>query len=148
MNNAKENNFELREEVRFLYSRVINFYMQSYLDYKNFKKQFNSVEVDKYYYLLDKFYLDNTGNLNWVRIKKMMPPKLEQNIKKTYNTLNEKEVMLCCLLLFDVTVINIANALSYKTRSIHTITHKIKQKTGMKDLRSDLSSLLLQSDDL
>ena len=145
MNDANVNIIELREELRSSYARILDLYMQSCKLYESLKKQSNEEEIKKYYQQFEIYFFDESGKLNWHFIKKLMPSNFEQRIKKEYKMLSEKEVRLCCLLFFDVSVKNIAKALPYTYRSIHSVTYNIKQKTGMRDFRSELSSFLLRT---
>ena len=72
-----------------------------------------------------------------------MPPNIEQNIKNEYNMLSLNEIRLCCLLLFNVTYSDIADILPFTQKSAHTIAHRIKQKTGMNDIKDNLKKLLI-----
>jgi len=144
MQDEIKNIAKLREELRLSYANMLEVYVHFNKNYKTLKKQFSEEEMKKYFQLFEFYLYDETGNINWYYVSMLLPPNLEQSIKKEYNMLSEKEIRLCCLLLFDIPVKEIASLLIYKQKSIHSIVYKIKQKTGMKDIKMCLSGLLLQ----
>ena len=135
---------QMTEQIRLSYAHLLKMYMQLCQRYKLLKKGHSGVEeMKKIFHQVDRYFYDETGKINWNIIHPLMPPNIEKNIKKEYGALNEKEIKLCCLLLFDVSVNNIADILLYTHRSVHSITYRIKQKTGMIDIKANLKNLLL-----
>jgi len=129
------------EQIRLAYANALKVYMHMHSQYKRFKTR--AVDDEKLFLLIDPYFYDKSGKISWENIRLLIPINLEVNIKKKYNMLNEREICLCCLLLFDVAVSDIADILPYTQKSIHTITHKIRKKTGMKDIKSNLINLIL-----
>jgi len=131
----------LVEQVRLSYANALKVYMHMHSQYKHLKTR--NINDEKLFHLIDHYFYDKSGKISWENIRLLIPINLEVNIKKKYNMLNEREICLCCLLLFDVAVSDIADILPYTQKSIHTITHKIKKKTCMKDIKSNLTNLIL-----
>ena len=134
---------QLKEQLRLSYVYLIKMHIQIYKKYELFKRKFNNDEAIKCIPSVDLYFYDATGKINWNNIQPLMPYDIEKKIKKEYGVLSENEIKLYCLLLFDVPLKDITDILSYTQRSIHSITHKIKQKTGIKNIKSNLKSLLL-----
>ena len=133
---------KLTEQIRLSHSNALKKYMQLCKRYKQFIKRFDDEEVKKYFHIIDMFFYDETGKIDWNNINLLMPPDIENSIKREYKLLNEKEVKLCCLLLFDISVNDIAEILPYTQKSIHSITHRIKQKTVIEDIKLNLKKML------
>jgi len=105
----------LTEQIRLSYAHLLKMHIQ---------------------YCIRNKYLKNEDNkINWDTIRPLMPPGIEKRIKKEYDTLNEREIRLCCLLLFNLPCKDIVEILPYTQKSIHSITHRIKQKTGIKKIK-------------
>jgi len=141
--NGNEYFVQVTEQIRLSYAHLLKMYIQLCQKYKLFRKRNNEEEMKKYFHLVDQYFYDETGKINWNNIHPLIPPNIEKNIKNEYSELNEKEIRLCCLLLFDVPVADISEILLYTQRSIYSITHRIKLKTGMTDIRKNLNKLLL-----
>ena len=125
----------LTEQIRLSYAHLLKMYMQFYKKYEQFKKKFNDDESKKCLPSVELYFYDVTGKINWNNIQALMPRDIEKSIKKEYDVLSENEIRLCCLLLFEVSVNDITYILPYTQRSIHSITHRIKQKTGINDIK-------------
>jgi len=94
--------------------------------------------------LADNYFCDKTGKLKWETVYQLMPPDIERIIAKEYPMLNENEIRLCCLLLFDVSCFDISEILLYTQQSVYSVTHKIKKKAGMEDIIPSLRKMLLR----
>ena len=90
--------------------------------------------------MIDRFIFNEDGKINWESIRSLMPPKIEEKIKKEYEALTENEIRLCCLILFNVQSNDIADILPYTQKSIYSITCRIKQKTGKKNIMEILKA--------
>ena len=133
---------QLTEQIRLSHAYILKIYIQLYKKYELFKKKLNNGVIHNCLPSIDLYFYDATGKINWNNIHPLMPLNIENNIKKEYGVLSENEIRLCCLLLFDVPVNNIADILPYTQKSIHSITHRIKQKTGINDIQLNLKNLL------
>ena len=131
------------ERIRLAYSHALNTFLQVFTKYKQLKKRFNNETLEKCSLSADRTFFDKNGAIRWEIVHPMMPKELEENIKKEFALLSEKEIKLCCLLLFDVPVCVISNILPYTNQSVHTKTYEIKKKTGVKNLKNYLTRLLL-----
>ena len=120
-----------KERIRMSYGYALRTYLQMIKKYKRIKFRIIEDEVKKYFHLLDNHFLDKNGKINWDDIRLLMPPNIEINIKNEYSMLNENEVKLCCLLLFDVLMNDITNILPFTKKSIYVIKNRIKKKTGI-----------------
>ena len=146
--NNECNNFDrMVESVRLSYVHALAAYLKLYKKYEQFKSKINEEGLKKYFHLVDLYFYDETGNFDWDNIRFIMPLNLEKTIKAEYDTLSDTEIRLCCLLLFDIPGNDIASILSFTQTSIHSKTHIIKKKTGMKDIKKALKSLLIISRD-
>ena len=134
---------QLAEQLRLSYAHLIKMYIQLCKKYESFKKKNNNDETKKWIPPVDMYFYDATGKISWNNIHPLMPYDIEKSIKKEYGLLSENEIRLCCLLLFDVPANEITNILPYTQKSIHSITHRIKQKTNMKDIKTNLKKMLL-----
>jgi len=134
---------QLTEQLRLSYAHLIKMHIQLYKRYEGFKRRFNNDEVKKWIPSVDLYLYDATGKISWNNIHPLMPYGIEKSIKKEYGVLSDNEIRLCCLLLFDVPANEITDILPYTQRSIHSITHRIKQKTDMKDIKTNLKKMLL-----
>jgi len=144
MNDSKHVD-QMTEQIRLSYAHLIKNYMQLCNKYKQFKNKVsvNGEEIKTIISFIDLYLYDEIGKINWNNLFPLMPLNIEQNIKQEYGILSENEVKLCCLLLFNVSCNDITNILPYTQNSVHSITHKIKQKTEMKDIIESLKKLLL-----
>jgi len=79
-------------------------------------------------HLIDNYFFDEKGKVNWYEISKLIPQNLEKNIKNKYDMLNENEIKLCCLFLFEVDLKNMSNILPFRPNSVYVMKNKIKQK--------------------
>jgi helix-turn-helix protein len=133
----------LIEKNRLSHSYLIKMHIQLCNKYKHIKTRINDGEIKKYFNLVDQHFYNENGKIKWDIIYPLMPSGFEKSIKNEYSELTENEIRLCCLLLFNVQSNDIANILPYTQKSVHSITHRIKQKTGMKDIKVNLKNLLL-----
>jgi len=88
---------------------------------------------------------DEKGKYNWEIIHLFMPQGIEKAIKKEYDTLQENEIRLLCLRLFDVPVKTILNILAYNKKSIYSTTCLVKKKAGVKELWEIFRKIILNS---
>ena len=126
------------ESVRLAYASNILSYLNRFKKYEQFKKRIYQEELKKYFQTEDTYYYDSSGTINWDNIRSLMPSHLEKSIKDEYNMLNDTEIRICCLLLFGISCKDIAHILSYTQTSIHSKTHIIRKKTGIKDIKTAL----------
>jgi len=136
-------NDQLEEQIRLSYVHILQTYLQIHKTYKHFREEIMDERLKKNFHLIDHNLYNKTGKLNWDNIRQLMPPNLERLIGKKYSMLNENEIKLCCLHLFNVSGEDITSILSYTKKSVHTITYLIKKKTGIHNIRGDLKILLL-----
>ena len=134
---------QLVEQIRLSYAHVLKLYLQLHTKYMQIKIKKKDDEIIKYFLLVDQFLYDKTGKLDWKNIGLLMPPNLEYKIKQEYGILSTNEIRLCCLLLFNVPYDDIADILPFTQKSAHSIAHRIKRKTGMNNIKTDLKKLLL-----
>ena len=132
-----------KERIRLSYCHVLKTYLQLHEKYTSLKVNIIDDELKKYFHLLDYLFLDSTGKIKWDSIRLLMPPNIEDNIKKEYDLLSENEIRLCCLILCNVTARDITAILPFTQKSIYAVTNRIKKKTGMKDIREDLKSFVI-----
>ena len=126
------------EQIRLSYAYLLEMHIQYCIRYKKFRRRITEEELKRNFLLIDRFFFDESGKINWETIRRLMPPGIEEKIKKEYNILNENEIRLCCMILFNVQSNVIADLLPYTQTSIHSITYRIKQKTGMKNIMESL----------
>ena len=141
MDNIEQNHFI--EHIRLSYAHVLKTYLRFHDNYNHLKIKTTDEESKKVFQLLDQSLYGKTGKLNWDNICPLMPANLEKGIKKEYAMLSENEIKLCCLLFFGVPCKDIASVMSHTQQSVHSITYRIKQKTGMKNIRESLKSFLM-----
>jgi DNA-binding CsgD family transcriptional regulator len=134
---------QLAKQIRLSYAHLLKMHIQYCNRYKNIKNRVKDEELIKDLQQIEQFFYKENGKINWETIYPLMPPDIEKRIKKEYGALNENEIKLCCLLLFNVPCKDITEILSYTQKSIHSITHRIKQKTGMKKIQENLKKFLL-----
>ena len=135
----------IAEQSRLSHAGMLKHYLQVCGKYKRLKATGKSDEMKRYFDIIDLHFYDETGKINWQTICPLMPQNFENCIKKVYNTLSENEIRLCCLLFFDVLSNDIADILPFKLATVHTITHRVKQKTGIKDIKVALMKILQDS---
>ena len=143
-NNMTESEYfdQLTEQIRLAYVYLLKVHIKYCYRYQFLKSRIRDEELKKDFQQIDQFFYIESGKINWNTIRPLMPPKIEGKIKKEYGELNENEIRLCCLLLFNVACKDIAEILPYTQRSIHSLTHRIKQKTGMKNIKEDLKNII------
>jgi len=134
---------QLTEQINLSYVRIIKTYLQLHNKYKQFKFRNNDEELKKFFHLFDQYFYDNTGKINRDNIRSLMPPNLEKNIKEKYSMLSDNEIHLCYLILFNVSVSEITDILPFTQNSIYVITNRIKRKTGMKNIKDSLKTLVV-----
>jgi hypothetical protein len=131
---------QLENKLRLSYTYRLKAHLEIRKDYDNFKRR-NKQNMN--FQLVDKFFYGNSDKLCWETIIPLMPDKFEEKIKMNYDKLNENEIKLCCLLLFDVDKFDLPRLLpSYKKESISAIKRRIKEKTGKDDIIKTLMPLL------
>jgi DNA-directed RNA polymerase specialized sigma subunit len=96
----------------------------------------------KYLHLIDRYFFEETDKIKWDNLLMIMPPKFDKRVWEKYDMLNENERKLCILLFFDVSCKDIADILPYTQNSVHAVTYRIKQKTGMGNIKTNLKELL------
>ena len=149
MNNKVENMIsseyfeQLTKQIRLSYAHLLKMHIQYCNRYKNFKNRVKDEELKRDFQQIDQFFFNENGKINWETICLLLPPEIERKIKEEYRTLSKNEIKLCCLLLFNVPCKDITEILPYTQKSIHSITHRIKQKTGMKKIKEGFLYLLL-----
>lgn len=134
---------QVTEQIRLSYAHLLEMYIQLCNKYNNIRSKIRDEEVKRYLHLTDRYFYNKTGKFDWDNIYPLLPPNIEKSIKKEHGILAENEIRLCCLLLFDVKSDDIANILPYTQNSVYSITHRIKEKTGIKDIKTCLKKLLL-----
>ena len=134
---------QLTEQIRLTYGHLLKMHIQYCNRYKQIRNRVNDEELKKDLYQMEQFFYNENGKINWETIRPLMPPEIEKKIKKEFNNLNQNEIRLCCLLLFSIPCVKIADILPYTQKSIHSITHRIKQKTGMRNIKEGLKKLVL-----
>ena len=137
------NNNNHLEQIRLVHASMLGKWMQFRNIYKSLKIRLEDVSVKRYFQWIDPFFYDKTGKIRWDVIRELMPRNIEKSIKREYDTLSENETRLCCLLLFDVPVYDIADILPYTQKSIYTVTNRIRKKTGMIDIRASLKKFVV-----
>ena len=140
MDNSNKNHLE---NIRLSYAHVLKAYLRLHDNYNHLKIKITDEESKKIFQLLDQSLYGKKGKLNWNNIHPLMPANLEKSIKKKYVMLSDNEVKQCCLLLFSVPCKDIAAVLSLTQQSVHSITYRIKQKAGMKNIRESLKPFVL-----
>jgi len=131
------------EQIRLSHSYLLKNYIQLCNRYKHLKNRFKEKETEKLFSVIDLYFYDETGKINWDNICPLMPLNIEKRIKEKYNILTKNEIRLCCLLFFNISYNDIADILPYTQNSAHTIFHKIKQKTGINDITITFKKHLL-----
>ena len=141
--NASENLDQVKEQIRLSYAHLINVHIRHCYRYNQFKNKVKSEKLKKGFQQINRYFFDESGKINWETILPLMPPEIEEKIKKEYNMLNENEIRLCCLHLFSVPGSDIADILPYAHTSIHSTTYRIKRKVGTKNLIEKFKDMLL-----
>lgn len=136
-------NANLYEQIRLLYVQVLSMFLGMHHNYKKIKAKVIDTALIKYIHLIDKGFYDDNGKFSWQNIRLLMPPNLEENIRMKYVMLNENEIRLCCLVLFDVDVNDISDILPYKRNTLYVMKTRIKHKTGMTNLKEDLRHFVM-----
>ena len=131
---------DLIEKIRLAHYNSLRIYIMACKDFNRLRDK--SKEPEMYDQILRRYFYDETVKPNWEIIRLLMPQSIEENIKKEYNMLNESEIKLYCLLLLDVHRNDIAYIMQYTKRTVHTVTHNIRHKTGMKDIRVTLKKFV------
>ena len=137
----------LNEQVRLAYAHLLNLHIQYCKIYSEFIFMLNDEELEKDFHIIDQFFCNKSGKINWETIRILMPPDIEEKIQNKYKILNINEIKLCCLILFNVRTTDITDILSYQKGSIHTITNRIRQKIGVKNIKGSLKRLILSDED-
>ena len=130
-------------QIRTSHARALQMFLKFCNKYRKLKCEIENEEVKNHLRLLDRFFFDEKGKIEWNIIRSLMPQDIEKRIKKEHGILSDKEVKLCCLILFRIPCVDIADILPYSYKTVHVITHKIKQKTGMKNIKENLNKFLL-----
>ena len=144
---SSENFEQLTKQIRLSYAHLLKMHIQYCNRYKNFKNRVKDEELKRDFQQIDQFFYNEKGKINWETICPLLPPEIEKKIKEKYSALSKNEIKLCCLLLFNVPCKDIAEILPYTQKSIHSITHRIKQKTGIKKVKEGFMYLLLNEKD-
>ena len=134
---------EVVEQIRLSYVHVLKVYLLLLKRYKQMRENITDDGLKRNIHLLDNLFLDEKGKVSWDEIRKMIPPNLEKSIKNKYAMLNENEIKLCCLLLFEVTPHNISNILKISKDTVYVLKNKIKHKTGIFEIKEVLKYFLL-----
>ena len=134
----------LTEQIIQAHCTSIKMYLQFCIKYKQIANQINSEELKRYFSRIDRYYFDDAGKIKWITLIPLIPPNIEENLKKEYDMLNENEIRLCCLILFDVSTKYITEILPFTRNSVHAVASRIRKKTGMKDIREGMKNLLLK----
>ena len=137
---------QLIEEIRMSYAHMLKVYLQLCKEQDQFEANVKRENI-KHFYRTGQPYHDENGKVNWNIIHQFMPPDMEKRLKEKYNTLNEHEIRLCCLLFFKVSNKTIANILPYRKESIYPTTGRIRQKTGLKGLNEMFQFMALYHKD-
>ena len=143
---TSDNFDQLTKQIIVSYAHLLKLHLTYCRRYKNFKIKLKTEQSRKDFKKMDQFFYYEDGSIKWETINLLMPPKIEWKIKDEYKMLNENEIKICCLILFNVPCIDIAEVLQYTHKSVHSISHRIKLKTGMKNIKESLSKLLIKID--
>jgi len=133
---------QLEEQLRLTYSYMLKSHLEICKKYDYFKLGLIMSKHSETIQLTDKFFYGETGKINWETVLPFIPTKFEEKIMRRYQKLNINETRLCCLLLFDVSKYDIVRILPYVKNSLSPTTFRIREKTGMKDIKKDLTPLL------
>ena len=142
--NIHERNLDpLIEQIRVACSHMLKMYLLLYKSYEQLNTDIKEEKLKRRFYSPVFSYYDENGKINWDIISQFMPPDIEKYIHNNYSMLNNNEIRLCCLLFFNVSAKTIANILPYKQTSIRSILYKVKQKTGLKDIKEILEKIIV-----
>ena len=131
---------EMKEQFRLTYINRLKTHLDLCKDYELLKRNLNMEKHGKTIQLINQFLYGEKGELNWETVRPLLPAGLEEGIKKKYDQLNDNEIRLYCLILYDVDKRDITRILSLKKTSIDTLTSRIRSKTGMKDIQKESPS--------
>jgi len=134
---------QLTEQIRLSYAHLLKMHIQYCIKYKHFKNKICDDEMKIDFQQIEQIFFNENNKINWASIRPLMPPKIEGKIKKEFNKLNINEIRLCCLILFNVHSKNIAEILPYTQKSVHSMTHRIKRKTGIKKIKEGFKKFML-----
>jgi len=135
---------KLMEQHRLAYAHLLKIHIQYCIKYKYFKNRVKDEKLQKDLNLIDRFFFDDSGKIKWDTVRLLMPPKIEEKIKKEFKTLNGNEIKLCCLILFNVPNKYITDLLPYTQTSVHSISYRIRQKIGKKNIKESLKMMFLR----
>lgn len=134
---------QLTEQIRLSYAHLLKMHLQNCMRYKHSKNRNSDEELKDDFQQIEEYFFNESSKINWATIRPLIPPKIEGKIKKAHKNLNVNEIRLCCLLLFNVPCKDIAEILPYTQKSIHSITYRIKRKTGIKKIKDGFKKFLL-----
>ena len=132
------------EQIRLAHTQVLKTHLLLEKKYRNFITE-KTEEVKRQFFLVDIYFYDERGRLNWNSIRMLLPPNLEKNIQKECVLLNENEIKICCLLLFDVSENEIAEIMQLSEETVNLIKLDITNKTGMNDIKDNIKDMLVFS---
>jgi len=135
------------EQIRCNYAHSLKMYLQLYNKYKQIKTitTIEGGELKKHFKIVDQYFYNKSGKLNWDIISLMLPPNFEGRLKKEYKTLNENEIRLCCLIFFNVPNKIISDILPYTQDSVRTIASQVRKKVEMSDIKSRLKDIMIET---
>ena len=134
---------QLSEQIRLSYAHLLKMHLRFWNRFHHFKNEIKDVNLKKDFFPQELFFYDESGIINWKNVLPLLPPGIEKKIKNEYNMLNQTEVRLCCLILLNVPGKDILKILPFTHKSIHTVTYRIKQKLGMKNIQKGIKPLLV-----
>ena len=118
---------QVAEQIRLSYAHVLKRYMQLLKRFKQMKENITDDDLKRNIHLVDNLFFDETGKVSWDAISDLMPPNLEKNIKNKYAMLNENEIKLCCLALFEVDPKNMNIILPISPNSVYVLKSASKK---------------------
>lgn len=130
--------------TKMIYARMIDEYIWLIKRFNQLKLNVKDERLKEYLDFYGFNFVDEKGKIKWELIRNFLPTELEKRIKDKYGKLSEKEIRLCCLLLFDVPLKNISIILPYKEKSIYTLLCRIKEKTGINDITEMYGEMILK----
>jgi hypothetical protein len=123
-------------EMRMLFHNMLMAHLHMYDEHTYLKSEALNEKSSKKFYMPGKIsYHDENNKISWDIIRRFMPQDIEEFLQKEYVLLSKSEVRLCCLLFCKVSNQNIAKILPYNQNSIAVTTFRIKQKTGITDIK-------------
>ena len=135
---------QLIEFIRMSYSHMLKEHLLLYENFDRFKTDEKGGKFKSHYYQIDLNYFDEKGKINWKIIRQFMPSDVERYIHEEFVMLNTGEIRLCCLLMFKIPNRMISKILPYSQKSIYTIIHNIKQKTGIESMNELYEKIILK----